>query len=65
MLDRGDDGRMVWTFWHPKSDTEARISPAAILEHAHDMGALAARTLGVAHLAAQRQTATARPGQTP
>ena len=62
MLDRGDDGEVFWSFWHPKSDTEARIDPHQIRDHARDLGAVAARALGLTHLAAESQTAWARPG---
>ena len=45
MLDRGEDGELFWSFWHPRSDTEAAIPPSQILEHAHDLGAAASRAL--------------------
>ena len=60
MLDHGEDGELLLSFWHPGSDTEAAISPAQILEHAHDLGALASRTLALGHQALawhQHQTA--------
>ena len=32
-------------FWHPRSDTEATITAGQVREHAHDLGAVAARTV--------------------
>lgn len=51
MLDRGEDGAVFWTFWHPRSDAEARIDVGQLREHARDLGAVAARSLSISHLA--------------
>jgi hypothetical protein len=63
-LDQEGDG-ITWTFWHPRSDTEARIGAGQIREHAQDLATPSGRAVRLMSAVDEWRTASARPGGAP
>jgi hypothetical protein len=64
-LEQDEAGEIAWTFWHPKTDTDARFDAQQIRERAQDISSLSAKVVGVTWAAAQWHTASARPDGAP